>query len=113
MPFIFKRSTLAERLNNIVDKLIDNDDDPCGKAVIDFCNSGGKTNESEVVSEILNCLYRIGAVGVKVRATESYMWSDHGKAILSKSEIKRVNQIQTHKMLLRTLGIHEVEAEPN
>ena len=113
MPFIFKRSTLAERLNNIVDKLIDNDDDPCGKAVIDFCNSGGKTNESEVVSEILNCLYRIGAVGVKVSATEPYMWSDHGKAILSKSEIKRVNQIQTHKMLLRTLGIHEVEAEPN
>lgn len=33
------------------------------------------------------------------------------KAILSKSEIKRINQIQAHKMLLRTLGIHEIEVE--
>lgn len=111
IPFIFKRSILADRLNNIADKLVDNADDPCGKAVIDFCNSGGKTSESEVVAEILNCLYRIGAVGVKVSSGEPLMWSDHGKAILSKSEIKRVNQIQAHKMLLRTLGIHEIETE--
>lgn len=109
IPFVFKRSTIAERLNNIADKLIDGTNDPCGIAVVEYCKSNGKASESEVVAEILNCFYRVGAVGVKVSATEPYMWSDYDNAMLSKSQLKRVNQIKVHKMLLRTFGINELE----
>lgn len=105
IPIIFKRSELNERLNSLVDKLMDDERDPCSKAVIEYCNSSGKTGESEVVAEILNCLYRVGAVGVKISATEPYMWSDFDNAMLSRSEIKRVNRIKIHKMLIRSLGI--------
>jgi len=106
IPLVFKRSMIAERLNFVVDKLIDNSKDPCGRAVIEYCNATGKINESEVVAELLNCLYRVGAVGVKLSATEPYMWSDYDNATLSKSELKRVNQIKVHKMLFRALGIN-------
>ena len=107
MTSIFTTSNITGRLNLVVDKLVDDNNDPCGRAVIEYCNASGKSRESEVVAEILNCLFRIGAVGVKVSATEPYMWSDYDNAILSKSALKRVNQIKVHKMLIRALGIND------
>ena len=111
LSVVFKRSNISERLNLIVDRLVEDNNDPCGRAVIDYCNASGKSRESEVVAEILNCLYRIGAVGVKVSATEPYMLSDFDNAILTKSALKRVNQIKVHKMLRRTLGINDQDGD--
>ena len=103
--YTFTRSAISERLNQIIDRLADEDKDPCSQAIIELSNPKAKINESDVVAEILNCFFRVGAVGVKVSTTEPYIWSSHNNAILSKSQLKRANVVKIHKMLLRALGV--------
>ncbi|MDP2180725.1 MAG: hypothetical protein Q8K19_19665 [Methylicorpusculum sp.] len=106
MPDSFKRSMIIEKIDPVSEKLVDYPNDPCGKALIEYCKSTNKQfSDSDLITEILNCFYRVGAVGVKCSTTEPFMWSDYDHAILSKSEIKRVNQIKIHRMLWRALGI--------
>lgn len=112
MQCSFKRSQLTEKIDSISDKLIDFPDDPCGKAVIDFCSESSKgITASDVAAEILSCFYRVGAIGVKLSKNEPFAWSDFDHSILSKSAIKRVEQIKIHKMIHKTLGVRDPEEE--
>ncbi|WP_210330708.1 P-loop ATPase, Sll1717 family [Aliikangiella sp. G2MR2-5] len=105
-PAVFTRNAIAESLNDVVSKLIDYPNDPCGKAVIDYCKSNNST-DTDVTFSIISCLYRVGAIGVKVSTKEPFKWADYSQSILSKSQILRINQIKIHKMLRKTLGVRE------
>lgn len=105
---IFTRSSIIETKNSIVDQLIEYPNDPCGKAVIDYCNSASKNvTDSDLGTVIISCLYRVGAIGVKISTKEPFKWTDHDQPILSKSQVLCINKIKVHKMLCKTLGIKE------
>jgi len=104
------RSVITESINGVVDKLIEYPNDPCGSAVAEFCNSNSKSiSESDVTASVISCLYRIGAIGVKVSTKEPFKWADYNHPTLSKNQILKINQIKIHKMLHKTLGINEDE----
>ncbi len=106
LPEAFDRTQISERLDSLALSLTEAPLDPCGQAVISYCNGGpGALSESDVTAEVLNCLFRTGTIGVKMGATDPFLWSDFDNAKLSQSEIKRVSQIRVHRMLHRALGI--------
>ena len=86
--------------------LLSDSGDPCAVAVRQFCDPDGKTfSEADVISEFISCFYKIGVIGVKINDASGIMWADHDHAVLTKSEAKRANSMQVHKMLFRALGI--------
>jgi hypothetical protein len=111
VPEDFTRSYFSSnRLAPVISDLMNDNGDPCNSAVIQYCEPGAKSiSEADVVAEFLCCFYRIGAIGIKVSAKDTYMWSDFDHASISKGEIKRANQIKVHKMLYRALGVREKE----
>lgn len=90
-------------------------DDACVSMVKkNYGASGAK--ESDVLIALLSCLYRVGAVGIKASAGETYIWSYVDQTSASRGEIKRAEHLKVHKMLHRALDIiadqHEIyEAE--
>lgn len=76
--------------------------DPCVEIVKKYYEGGG-IKESEVLSNILICLYRVGAIGVKISTSDTFLWSFVDQATISKGEVKRAHQIKIHKMLHRAL----------
>lgn len=78
--------------------------DPCSKIARKFMD-GQNIKNSEVVSSMLGCLYRVGVIGVKISTLDTFVWSYIDQSTISKGEIKRSNQIKIHKMLYRALDI--------
>ena len=78
--------------------------DPCSKIARKFMD-GQNMRNSEVVSSMLGCLYRVGVIGVKISTLDTFVWSYIDQSTISKGEIKRSNQIKIHKMLYRALDI--------
>lgn len=102
------KSDIAERMQSVLINLALESADPCSIAVVKFCDPQQKqVSESDLSSEFIHCFYRIGAIGIRISG-DTTMWSDFDHAMLSKSEIKRTNQIYIHKMLHRALGVREV-----
>ena len=102
----FTRSSIKDaRLEEVMIALHDEDDlDPCVEVVKRFYH-GKAVKESEVLSLFLMCLYRVGAIGVKVSSNDTFLWSFVDQATVSKGEIKRANKIKIHKMLYRSLDV--------
>lgn len=111
MRAIFYRSDISDKVNKISEELNDDEKDPCWNAIIKFCEGTHGMSESDVVAEFINCFFRIGAIGVKVSKNEPYMWADYDNAILTKSNVKRINQIKIHKMLHKTLSIRDIAVD--
>ncbi|OPK11434.1 P-loop ATPase, Sll1717 family [Pseudomonas sp. VI4.1] len=78
--------------------------DPCVIAVKKYYDTQG-VKEADVLSSMLSCLYRIGAIGVKTGAMDTYIWSYVDQASVTRGEIKRVEHMKIHKMLHRSLDI--------
>jgi hypothetical protein len=96
----------GERIANICISLDDLDaQDSCVKACKRFYDPVSSINESEVISELLMCFYHIGIIGIKISKLESFVWTYVNQPRVSKSEIKRANQIQIHKMIHHALDI--------
>lgn len=111
-----RKDLMGDRLHCIEATLMDGSEDPCAKAVIQYCEPGATgITEVALLSEFIGCFYRIGAVGVKLSEVDTYIWSDHDKATLSKGDIERANLMKVHKMLYRALGIvtHEHQYQDN
>ena len=106
-PMTISRTSISESMNSVVERLMDYPDDPCGKTVIEYCNSKGNVSDSDLVATIISCLYKIGAIGVKISTKEPFKWSNYNHSSLSKAEVLRINQIKIHKMLHKTLGIKD------
>jgi hypothetical protein len=85
--------------------------DPCTIASKKYYDSKG-IKESDVLATMFSCLYKVGALGVKAGATETFIWSYIDQSSISRGEIRRAEHMKVHKMLHRALDIiadkHEV-----
>lgn len=89
--------------------------DPCVGVVKRYYDSNS-VKESDVLISMFICLYRVGALGLKTGAADTYIWSFIDQATVTKGEVKRTEHLKVHKMLYRALDIiveqHELsEAE--
>ena len=102
----FTRSMIKDaRLEDVMLTLYDNDtSDPCVAAVKKYYDGQG-IKESDVLSSLLSCLYRVGAIGVKTGAMDTYIWSYVDQASVTRGEVKRVEHMKIHKMLYRALDV--------
>lgn len=102
----FTRSMIKDgRLEDIMLSLYDNTNtDPCVAAVKKYYDGQG-LKESDVLSSLLSCLYRVGAIGVKTGSMDTYIWCYVDQASVTRGEIKRVEHMKVHKMLYRALDI--------
>ncbi len=80
--------------------------DPCVNIVKKYYSSikPGIT-ESDVISTIIQALYHAGIIGIKISSLDTFIWSYIDQPRISKSEVKRANQIKVHKMLHHALEI--------
>lgn len=109
-PSLITRSYIKEKIETIVDRLMDFPNDPCGKSINDYCSDNNKdVSEADIVAVIVCCLFRIGVIGVKQGKTTPYAWSDYDNTSLSHSTVKRIEHIKIHKIIHKALEIREYE----
>ena len=60
---------------------------------------------SEFLSQVLRCLYHVPAIGIKISTLDTFIWSYIDQPRITKSEVKRSNQIKIHKMIRHALEI--------
>jgi len=77
--------------------------DPCAVVANKMLN--GESRESDVINELLLCLYNLGIVGFKVSSLTPYKWSSRDSTPATKNEIKRASGMKIHKMLHSALDI--------
>lgn len=102
----FTRSMIKDaRLEDVMLTLYDHDNsDPCVLIVKKYYDGLG-VKESDVLSTLLSCLYRVGAIGVKTGSLDTYIWCYVDQASVTRGEIKRVEHMKIHKMLYRALDV--------
>lgn len=109
----FTKSLIKEsKLEDVMISLYESQNiDPCTNAAHKYYDSKG-FKEADVLITMLSCLYRVGALGVKVGSTETYIWSHIDQSSISRGELRRVDHMKIHKMLHRALDIiaeqHEI-----
>jgi len=105
MPFT-RSSLTSSRIEDAAMEMYEFDGhDPCVSVIKKYYDSKGKTSEADVVSQVLMCLYHVGIVGIKISTLETFIWSHIDQPRISKSEIKRANQIKVHKMFKHALEV--------
>jgi len=106
LPSTFTRTAIdSTRLEDVIMSLNDGtEEDPCVKMVKNYF-SGKILKENEIVYSILSCLYRVGAIGIKVSSLDTFLWSYVDQSTVSKGEVKRSSHVKIHKMLHRSLDI--------
>ena len=102
----FSRSAITETgFNEVLMALYESEgSDPCSKIVKKYFDSQGIKN-SEILFSMFACLYRVGAIGVKISTLDTFIWSYIDQSTISKGEIKRSDKIKIHKMLYRALDV--------
>lgn len=103
----FARSNLSgSRLEEAAIELSDADvQDSCALAIRKMYEPNSKISEADVITQILMCLYHVGMVGIKISTLNTFIWSYIDQPRISKSEVKRANQIKVHKMFRHALEI--------
>ncbi|MEI8625861.1 hypothetical protein P4S67_18085 [Pseudoalteromonas sp. B137] len=61
--------------------------------------------EKDVLYIILQCLYKVGVIGIKVSSLDTFLWSYIDQGSISKGEVKRASHMKIHKMLYRSLDV--------
>lgn len=109
MHIPFTRSNITkERIEKLIDEMCAvNTFDPCVKSLKEMCNPECNVSEADFVSQVLMCLYHVGVIGIKISALDTFIWSNINQPRITKSEVKRANQIKVHKMLLHALEIND------
>lgn len=103
----FTRSSLSGyRLEEAAMELNEyNSHDPCTIIMKKLYEPGSKVSEADAISQILICLYHVGMVGIKISTLDTFIWSHIDQPRISKSEVKRANQVKVHKMFRHALEI--------
>ncbi len=78
--------------------------DPCVVIAKEYFEVTGST-ENEIISTVLSCLYKVGAIGIKLETNNTFIWSYRNKSAVSSGEAERTSQLKIHKMLHKTLDI--------
>ena len=101
----FTRSLISDdQIEAISVELYNNNSlDPCVKVVKDLYDNPAKASHADVLSALLLCLYRVGVIGIKISSTQPFLWSYLNRSRVTKSEVKRANQMKAHKMFTHTL----------
>lgn len=109
LPNPFTRSSISQnQLLEIATTLHESkSEDPCVISAKKLFAEDGGVNEADLVTELLLCLYHVGAIGIKISSLNTYIWSHIDHPRISKSEAKRANQIVVHKMLRHSLEIKD------
>jgi hypothetical protein len=105
----FTRSSIAqESIEEVVLELHELQAiDPCVKLSKEIYQPGSRVSYADFVSQVLMCLYHVGVIGIKISTLETFIWSNIDQPRITKSEVKRANQIKVHKMLRHTLEIRD------
>lgn len=105
----FSRSLIGgDRLADIAMDLHDGDEiDVCSQTAKRLYSANSKTSEADLISQLLMCLYHVGVIGIKISTLDTYIWSNIDQPRISKSEVKRANQILVQKMFRHALEIQE------
>ncbi len=105
LPDKFTRTIIPRaNIDSVISELsIQETQDPC--AVIANKMLNGDSRESDVINELLLCLYNLGIVGFKVSSLTPYKWSSRDSTPATKNEIKRASGMKIHKMLHSALDI--------
>ena len=108
------RSSFTERLiSDTSSKLLEEEqNDPCVKIALRLTDPNEQVKGADFVSSILMCLYHVGAIGIKISAKDTFLWSNISQPTISKTESKRATKIKVHKMLCSELEIYEPEPFP-
>ncbi|AIJ10560.1 MULTISPECIES: P-loop ATPase, Sll1717 family [Edwardsiella] len=105
LPDKFSRAIIPRAsIDSVISELsIQGTKDPC--AIIANKMLNGESRESDVINELLLCLYNLGIVGFKVSSLTPYKWSSRDSTPATKNEIKRASGMKIHKMLHSALDI--------
>ncbi|ELY4509623.1 DNA repair protein [Cronobacter dublinensis] len=97
----FKNSQFESVITKLSTK---QNEDPCVTTARNYFAVNG-SSEDEISSTILACLYKVGAIGIKLETNNSFIWSYRNKSAISAGEAERANQLKIHKMLHKTLDV--------
>lgn len=105
LPDKFSRTIIPRaNIDSVISELsIQGTQDPCAIVANKMLN--GESRESDVINELLLCLYNLGIVGFKVSSLTPYKWSSRDSTPATKNEIKRASGMKIHKMLHSALDI--------
>ncbi|PLL16914.1 DNA repair protein, partial [Klebsiella michiganensis] len=105
LPDKFSRTIIPRaNIDSVISELsIQGTQDPCAVVANKMLN--GESRESDVINELLLCLYNLGIVGFKVSSLTPYKWSSRNSTPATKNEIKRASGMKIHKMLHSALDI--------
>jgi hypothetical protein len=105
----FTRSNLqGQKIDNVSLELTSGDmKDPCVIVAKEMYEAHSHYNESDLIVQIIICLYHVGAIGLKISTLDPFVWSYQDQPKVTKSEVKRSNQIMVHKMFLHALEVNE------
>lgn len=105
LPDKFSRAIIPRaNIDSVISELsIQGTQDPCAVVANKMLN--GESRESDVINELLLCLYNLGIVGFKVSSLIPYKWSSRDSTPATKNEIKRASGMKIHKMLHSALDI--------
>lgn len=105
LPDKFSRAIIPRaNIDSVISELsIQGTQDPCAVVANKMLN--GESRESDVINELLLCLYNLGIVGFKVSSLTPYKWSSRDSTPSTKNEIKRASGMKIHKMLHSALDI--------
>lgn len=107
LPYLFTRNDItSEKLESVCESIHEmSPQDPCVSACKRLYLPNDGITESDVISEMLRCFYHAGIIGIKISTLDSCIWSYMDQARVSKSEIKRANEIKIHKMVHHALEV--------
>jgi len=107
IPFT-RSNLLGNRLENIgLDLTSGSPKDPCAFIARQMYEAQSHYSESDLLIQIITCLYHVGAIGLKISTLDPFIWSHEDQPRVNKSEVKRSNQIMVHKMFLHALEVNE------
>lgn len=110
LPSSFGRSAIStdsNKVSEVIYKIYENKfSDELGKVISSFFDKK-ETTDGDVTSALIQCLYRVGVIGIKIDATDTYLWSYIDHPIVSRSEAKKAQNIRIHKMYWRALDVSD------
>lgn len=99
-----RSSVVSSKLQDSIGELSNlNVDDSLIRIAKSMYDPNAKTTEADFLSEVLRCLYHVGAIGIKIKKNDTYRWSHLDQPRVTKSEVKRTTNIKVHKMLRHAL----------
>ena len=98
-------SRLLEVISSI-DKFSEHQSDPVAKLVLQYLDHDSRiVSEKELITMIIQTLYHVGVIGIKLRTNESFSFSFKHQPIVKENEIEHAEHFRISKIYLSALDI--------